>query len=233
MNQILTTENGKFYSVSRNFNHPPSVPARQVGGKRKAPHRRITYLNLPLLQQDLVECESDLERDLALIVALNPDVTRIEHQPETFDLGEFGEYTPDFRVSYKNKRSSYLEAKPEIFAKEPDTWAKLTAAYRYLKSQNIVFEYVSDRDIEKHNRNLNAAYIHCCAKLAVPLEQSQKIIETASNYPQGIRMDDLQAITGLLTDHILHCVGIRQLKLNHFFEFKPESMVYPLQGECK
>jgi hypothetical protein len=121
-----------------------------------------------------------------------------------------------------------MEAKPEIFAQEPETWAKIKAAYAYFKSQNIVFEYVSDTDIEKNNRHLNATFIHRCAKLPIPAHQSEMVIKTVNKHPQGIRMDDLQATTGLLLDHILHCVGLRKIKLNHFFEFKSDSLVYPL-----
>jgi hypothetical protein len=232
MNAIITTSNGNLLSTNTQAG-PAYKPARQPGGKRKAPHRRITYLNIPTLQNDLIICESNLERDCALVIALNPEVVRIECQPETIDLGAYGEYTPDFRVIYKSAPPSYVEVKPTIFAYEKKMWAKICAAFEYYKSQGIHYEWMSDWEIEKKDRHLRAAYIHRCAKLLIPVEQSQKIIQAASNYPQGIRMDDLQAITGLLTDHILHCVGLRQLKLNHFFDYSLESLVFPLKGECK
>lgn len=226
-------ENGKYYSRTNNFQHKPLPLARQPGGKRKAPHRRITYLNIPFLQRDLIVCESDLERDCAIIVSLNPEVVRIDSQPQTFDLGIYGEYTPDFLVTYKSLPPSYIEAKPDVFAQEPETWEKILAAHRYFKSKGVVYELMTDLDIEKKNRHLNATYIHRCAKLEIPAEQSQKIIDVVNRHPKGIRIEDLQEITGLLTDHILHCVGQRQISLNHCFEYQPISMVYPLQGECK
>lgn len=232
MNTINATSNGNLIST-KNQVSTTYKPARQPGGKRKAPHRRINYLNIPALQDDLIICESILERDCALILALNSEVVRIECQPETISLGECGEYTPDFRVIYKSGPPSYVEVKPTVFAYEKKMWAKICAAFEYYKSQGIHYEWISDWEIEKKDRHLRAAYIHRCARLLIPVEQSQKIIQAVSNYPQGIRMDDLQAITGLLTDQILHCVGLRQLKLNHFFEYSLDSLVFPLKGECK
>jgi hypothetical protein len=233
MIQIYQAANGKYYSRNQTFDHKPFAPVRQPGGKRKAPHRRISYVNIPFLQKEFIICESDLERDCALIISLNPEVTRIEYQPQKFDLGKTGGHIPDFRVSYRSAPQSYIEVKPEVFAYETETWEKICAAHHFFKSQGIVYEYISDRVIQSGNRHHNATYIHRCGKLPIPIEQSQRIIEVANHYPDGIRMEDLQAITGLLTDHILHCVGNRRLTLNEYFEYQLTSMIYPLQGECK
>ena len=233
MNQIYQAANAMQLSYSTNFEYELSAPVRQPGGKRKAPHRRITYLNIPFLQSDFIICESNLERDCAILTALNPEVIHIQCQPETIDLGELGEYTPDFRVSYKSAPPSYIEVKPAVFARKQKAWGVICAAYQFYKSKGIVYELITDDHIEKKDRHLNATYIHRCANLPIPAEQYQRIITAANRYPNGIRMEDLQAITGLLTDQILHSVGNRRLTLNENFEYMQTSMIYPLQGDCK
>jgi hypothetical protein len=232
MNTINTTSNENLIS-SKNQASTTYKPARQPGGKRKAPHRRINYLNIPTLQDDLIICESILERDCALILALNPEVVRIECQPETIDLGECGEYTPDFRVIYKSAPPSYVEVKPTVFAYEKKMWAKICAAFEYYKSQGIHYEWISDWEIEKKGRHLRAAYIHRNARLPIRDEQIQSILAEVAGHPQGISITHLQESTNLSLEHILHCVGNRLLTLNHYFEYEATSLVFTLKGECK
>ncbi|HIF9452186.1 TnsA endonuclease N-terminal domain-containing protein [Photobacterium damselae] len=82
--------------------------------RKPSPNKNI-YKFSSLKNQDVVMCESRLERDCCYHFEYDLDVVQYESQPEGFCYdfnGKKRPYTPDFLVTYHDGTLEYVEVKP-------------------------------------------------------------------------------------------------------------------------
>ncbi|HIF9068080.1 TPA: TnsA endonuclease N-terminal domain-containing protein [Photobacterium damselae] len=82
--------------------------------RKPSPNKNI-YKFSSLKNQDVVMCESRLEKDCCYHFEYDPDVVQYESQPEGFYYdfnGKKRPYTPDFLVTYHDGTLEYVEVKP-------------------------------------------------------------------------------------------------------------------------
>lgn len=82
--------------------------------RKPSPNKNI-YKFSSLKNQDVVMCESRLEKDCCYHFEYDPDVVQYESQPEGFYYdfnGKKRPYTPDFLVIYHDGTLEYVEVKP-------------------------------------------------------------------------------------------------------------------------
>jgi len=91
----------------------PSGPARN--GARGRSRRSIVYDFVSRKMNSRVPYESTVERDLIILMELDPEITGYWAQPETFRWIAEGckrWYTPDFFVRFRGETSAYRQVKP-------------------------------------------------------------------------------------------------------------------------
>ena len=87
----------------------------------RSPHREVGVINAGWLLDHAVEHESHLERRFVMGALSCPVVQDIVHQPFVLSLeseaGGSGDerYTPDFKVTFRDGTSLFVEVKPEVF----------------------------------------------------------------------------------------------------------------------
>ncbi|MAK65602.1 MAG: hypothetical protein CMH21_01105 [Methylophaga sp.] len=73
--------------------------------------------------QRTFSCESSIEKDYALRLEYDRNVTGYMCQPETFNfiiLGKKTTYTPDFLVHYADNSSRYVDTKPDVWTDDEE-----------------------------------------------------------------------------------------------------------------
>lgn len=193
----------------------------------RSPHRRAGLIACSWFQSTPIEYESLLERDFVRLALLDLDVTSIAHQPFFVDLGEFGEYVPDFLLTGPT-RKLVVEVKPEERSSNGRNGPRLARASEVLRSRGFDFMLATDRWIRSGRRHERAAIIlrHARSHLSATLVAS--ILAMAGRTPSGIAIGALAAAAGVPTSAILYLVGRRLLRINPALDLEDSQLVYPV-----
>ncbi len=90
----------------------------------RSPHREVGVVNAGWLLDHPVEHESHLERRFVMVALSCPVIRDIVHQPLELSLegdsAGSGDtiYTPDFKITFQDDTSLYIEVKPERFVQK-------------------------------------------------------------------------------------------------------------------
>ncbi|MBO9490457.1 TnsA endonuclease N-terminal domain-containing protein [Endozoicomonas sp. G2_1] len=97
----------------------------------------------------MVDAESSLERDFVLILDSDPHVTHFLEQPIKIGLEGNRTYTPDFMVTYNNKKTVIYEVKyrSELQKNFNKLKPKFKAAIKYCNQQGYKFKIITDKEI--------------------------------------------------------------------------------------
>ncbi len=137
-----------------------------------------TMGRFPSLKSDrTIHWESQLERDLVLLLEFDPSVLEYREQPLTIqvDLADrVARYTPDFLVR-KAHGFHVIEVKPSKFASEP-AWQDLFArAAAYFAAEGAQYEVLTEHEIRRQPRLSNASLLFRYQR--IPLgENSREIV---------------------------------------------------------
>lgn len=101
---------------------------------------------------DMVHCESGIERDYAYLLNYDPQVASYEEQPLkiTYVVDQKKRfYTPDFAVHWSQGPPSLVECKPASKLNDPENLQKWTAARLWCAANGYTFLLVTDESLEK------------------------------------------------------------------------------------
>ena len=196
----------------------------------RAPHRRVGLIACPWFQPDVIEYESLLERDFVRLALLDPQVSSISHQPFSLNLGEFGNYVPDFLLEGPGRRL-VVEVKPEERALNTKNKPRLACAERVLQERGFDFLIATEKFIRQDKRHERASILLRYARSQLPTDLSQRVAKVASRHPQGITIRALASEAQTSIDTVLHLVGRRRLRINKALSFDDDQLVYPSGGD--
>lgn len=203
------------------------MPVRAV--ITRSPHRRAGFVACPWLQQTPIEYESLLERDFIRLSLLNLRVHSIEHQPFIIDLGELGEYTPDFLLAGET-RKRVVEVKPAEHAENERNAPRLSHAKTVLRQAGYEFIVATERDIQADGRHHRAAILLRHARSHLSRSVTSRVTACAAQFPSGIAIGRLASLTGVPVTTVLHLVGRRALGINEALNFSDMELVFPIGG---
>lgn len=196
----------------------------------RSPHRRVGLIACPWFQPNTIEYESLLERDFVRLALLDPDVSSISHQPFLLDLGEFGNYVPDFLLVGPT-RKLVVEVKPEQRALNAKNKPRLACAERVLKERGFDFLVATEKFIRWDKRHERASILLRYARSQLSADLSQRVAKVASRHQQGITIRALASEAQTSIDTVLHLVGRRCLRINKALSFDEDQLVYPSGGD--
>lgn len=143
----------------------------------RSPHREVGTVNAQWLLSHPVHHESHLERRFIMTCLACPCVRDLEHQPEEIELpGDRPKnYTPDFRVTFKDGQQEIVEVKPRKFvAKHQD---KLGAAARVYLNRDMKFHVITDQEIDRDGLGLRAIHLMSFARIWISQEHEDSLLK--------------------------------------------------------
>jgi hypothetical protein len=102
--------------------------------------------------EELVHCESGIERDYAHLLNYDPQVVWYEEQPIKITYifeQKKRSYTPDFAVHWRQGLPSLVECKPASRLNDPENLQKWTAARLWCDLHGYTFLLVTDESLKK------------------------------------------------------------------------------------
>ncbi|WP_081885002.1 MULTISPECIES: TnsA endonuclease N-terminal domain-containing protein [Burkholderiaceae] len=195
----------------------------------RSPYRRVGLVACPWFQPTAIEYESLLERDFLRLAVLDLEISSISEQPFTMDLGQFGNYTPDFLLVRKHGKT-VVEVKPSVHAANPKHSARLEYAGRILADKDYRFLVATEQYIHADKRHERAGVLLRHARSRLPVELTARVLTIASRHPKGIAIDKLVRTAGVPTSTVLHLIGRRQLRISRSLRFDDFQFVYPIGG---
>jgi hypothetical protein len=195
----------------------------------RSPHRRVGFVACPWFQPTPIEYESLLERDFIRLALLDLEITSIVHQPFLLDLRELGAYTPDFLLNGPSKRI-VVEVKPQKYAQEEKTAAKLARAETVLQPDGITFFVATEQFIQGSKRHQRAGVLLRHARGHLAQDQVSGLLAIASDHPNGISIGSLALRAEKPIWMVLHLVGRRKLRLNADLQFDDSQLIFPIGG---
>ena len=167
------------------------MPVRQVVKPTKT---TVRYIVQSIKNAMGIECESGLERDLALVLEFSPLVAFYEEQPQKFQIpAEPKAFTtiPDMRVTLINGEERLLEAKYARSAKKLEV--RHQQVEKHLKTLGYRYQVLTERHIRP-----NQIVIDNCLYLNGFRSRSKRSAEELSIYvPKGtFRLEELIEILG-------------------------------------
>lgn len=195
----------------------------------RSPYRRVGLVACPWFQPGAIEYESLLEWDFLRLAVLDLEISSISEQPFTMDLGQFGNYTPDFLLVRKHGKT-VVEVKPSVHAANPKHSARLECAARILADKGYRFLVATEQYIHADKRHERAGVLLRHARSRLPFELTARVLTIASRHPKGIAIDKLVRTAGVPTSTVLHLIGRRQLGISRSLRFDDFQFVYPIGG---
>ncbi|MCO5413300.1 TnsA endonuclease N-terminal domain-containing protein [Ralstonia mojiangensis] len=196
----------------------------------RSPHRRVGLIACPWFQPNTIEYESLLERDFVRIALLDPEISSISHQPFLLNLGEFGNYVPDFLL-VSPTRKLVVEVKPEERALNTKNKPRLACAERVLCERGFDFLVATEKFIRRDKRHDRAAILLRYARSQLPADLIKRVTVVASGHPLGIPIRALASEAQTSIDTVLHLIGRRCLRINEALNFDEDQVVYPSGGD--
>jgi len=156
----------------------------------------------------MIGVESTLERDLAILLEVDPDVDAYTEQPITIEYrldDKWHSYTPDFAVQ-RIGLIKFVEVKPEWKALRPDNVRKFAAIRAVLAKSGRPFIVLTEKDIRRQPRLRNAELLHRGARQGLPIEDLGAIFSElqSSTVPSvetlALRMGGPDAINSIYSE---------------------------------
>ncbi|MFP6559999.1 TnsA endonuclease N-terminal domain-containing protein [Paraburkholderia sp. B3] len=196
----------------------------------RSPYRRVGLVACPWFQPTAIEYESLLERDFLRLAVLDLENSAISAQPFTMDLGEFGNYTPDFLLDQKHGKT-VVEVKPSVHAANPKHSARLEYAGLVLADKGYRFLVATEQYIHADKRHERAGILLRHARSRLPTGITIGVLAIAFRHRKGIAIDELSRAAEVPISTVLHLIGRRQLRVSPSLHFDDAQFVYPIGGD--
>lgn len=196
----------------------------------RSPHRRVGFIACLWFQPTSIEYESLLERDFVRLALLDLEVSLIDHQPFSLDLGELGTYIPDFLLSGPEKKL-VIEVKPDEHASSSRNKPRLARAAQLLREKGYRFMVATEKYVHADTRHERAAILLRHARSHLSDDFCAHILAIAAQSPRGLTISALAAAAGAPTSAVLHLIGRRRLTIAKTLAFDDAQKVYPIGGQ--
>jgi hypothetical protein len=174
----------------------------------RSPTHTVREINLPHVQPEPVEADSNPERCFVHIAALYPFIHKITDQPFCLHLGN-RRYTPDFLLEFKDSSRLVAEVKPESRMEE---YKELfTQAVEKLAAYGYEFLVAKDVDITRDELASRALLIRRYCKTTFSKEICDQAIQVVEACKGGISMREVTNTHQISHEVILHLIGYHQL----------------------
>lgn len=184
----------------------------------RSPGRTVRQVNLPHLQSEPIEAETNPERYFVHIAALFPRVRSIKHQPFELELST-GRYTPDFLLTFIDGSRSVAEVKAEDFLESHVD--KLTEAKNILQKHGMSFVLALDTQIQGGGRADRAMQIRRYAKSRISetmrITALRQLQEKAQMTVSQLMSYGVDSVT------IAHLIATRQIEVNSDLRLESDS----------
>lgn len=171
----------------------------------------------------VVECESNLERDLALLLEFSTNVVSFEEQPLRLTIPaspKSFQTTPDFSVLLDTRETELLEVKYQSQANKHAE--RLEVIKRHLATQGMVYRVMTEKSIRASRMVLhNCQYLKSFKKLdGVTLDQLKAL---APKHP--IRLDQLIEQVG--SDTAIQIIAHQLVFFDYDTPLNPKTILRP------
>ncbi len=199
-----------------------SAPARKVVSR--SPIRSVRRLNLPGIFPQPIECESSLERDFVLRVALCPGVTQLQHQPFRLELPGGKRYTPDFLVTFRSGDRVVVEVK---HSERMQRYAQVFAQARQLLSRTgIGFLVLTEAEIRYRAAHERAALVLRYRKLAVSPSAKERVLTCLRAHPHGLELAQLQRRCSVHRTDVLGLAAAKAVRVSRAIDLDDDSRFF-------
>lgn len=213
----------------------PRRPKKQITPDRarfivdQCPQKITGVVNIPGLQLQSPEHESELEKQAINLLIQCNDLTAISSQPERIEFqradGSKEKYTVDLMLTRDTGELLRVEVKPLAKALSGDTMERLIAIGQHFATRKIPFDILTSDVIEQEPRNSISIRLRGFIKQNIP-EAMQLAITSALE--SGHRT--INELIGILSDdeswaHILAMVAQRQLCISWDEKFSKNMYV--------
>lgn len=204
----------------------------------RAPHREVGVVNPGWLLDHPVQHESHLERRFIMAALACPVVRDIIHQPFTlkFDLGApegDRQYTPDFKLVFRDGNSLIVEVKPKVFADRHA--ARLSRIAERLHNDGLAFLVATDQMIDGHALSARALLLMRYGRLRFSDEEALACLKTLRDMCNGSASVRELVEKGLSEPLIWHLVARHQCRVPADFTVDPEQVLTTdaFEGDCR
>lgn len=188
---------------------PSSQPARPVVSR--SPHRRVGYIPLPWLQNELIAYESLLEAAFVRWACLCPTLRKIRHQPFRLDLGTLGTYVPDYLLECTRGNPVVIEVKPRAHVAKHR--AKLEAAQDTIERARCDFLVCTEDDIHAYERAERAAEFLRFARSALTSTQVSEMLQKLQRLEFPVGKHRIVSQCDIPRAHVNYLIGRKHLAL--------------------
>jgi hypothetical protein len=203
---------------------PGMKPVRQI--ITRSPHRTVGAIHAAWFQAEPIHHESDLEAAVIKLLLLAPTVQSIKHQAVKLvysDGTKDRTHVPDLLLMLRDKRTAFVEVKPEKFVAEHRQ--KFDACAALLRCRDIQYFVCTDEHVDKV-RESRANELLQLARMAAPSAQLDELVGWVRARGRTTVED---AISRGGMPLIEHAVGRRLLLTDPSLELSPGNWLTTLE----
>lgn len=181
----------------------------------------------------MVECESILERDVALLLEYSPGVVSYQEQPalvKYWDGEQMRDYFPDFEAVLLDGSRIHLEGKSSRKLANPKVAAKYRAIASHYQQTSIQFRVVTELECQREplRSNLRRLSYLRMKRMADPLPLRGEITRLLGQ--PSISLAKAEALLGPEVTQRLLAVGFLHCDLAA--EITPDTEIFFEEGGC-
>lgn len=184
----------------------------------RSPGRTVRMVNLPHLQSEPIQTESDPERNFVHIAALFHRTRSIRHQPFKLELST-GNYTPDFLLTFLDESQYVVEVKAEFFVDQQ--LRVLAEAESFLKTHKLPYLLATDARIYEDGLADRALRIRRYGKGRVDVFKRARVINQLEEHTKLALAELLAVGADLVT--ISYMVARREVEISADLRLEPDS----------
>ncbi|MCU4120997.1 Tn7 transposase TnsA N-terminal domain-containing protein [Variovorax sp. N23] len=204
----------------------------------RSPHREVGVVNAGWLLDHAVEHESHLERRFVMAALSCPVIQDIVHQPFTLDLTKEPidtadkVYTPDFKVTFRDGTSLFVEVKPEVFVQENADRLRLIA--RCMRRDGLRFFIANDVLIDGNGLSARAMLLMRYGRLRFSDAAALDCLNAMREACKGSSTIKALVEQGLNDALIWNLVARHKCRVPADFSIDEDQVITtePLEGDC-
>jgi len=179
----------------------------------------------------MVECESILERNVALLLEHSPGVVTYQEQPALiryWDGEQMRDYFPDFEAALLDGTRVHLEAKHSHALIKPKIARKFRAIATHYQRTSIQFRIVTELECQREPLHSNLRRLNYLRnkKVADPLPSRETLFRLLGD--STVPLAGLEARLGADTTQRLLALGLLQCDLTT--EITPDTLIAVTEG---
>lgn len=181
----------------------------------------------------MVECESILEGDVALLLEYSPGVVSYQEQPaliQYWDGEQMRNYFPDFEAVLLDGSRIHIEAKHSHKLAKPRLADKYRAIATHYQRTPVQYRIITELECQReplHSNLRRLSYLRTKVTTE-PLPSQEMLSRLLGNAPA--RLACLEASLGTAVTWRLLAIGLLHCDLTA--EITPASLVFTVEGGC-